>query len=124
MNKTRCIPALAAAAALVWLAGVGPAQAREIFWSFGIGFPPGMAFGAGNAYPVPVPGPDPLYMAPPPPMYALPPRIIYHAPPPVYYAPPQPMYFPPPPAYYLSPPVIYDGGPVHHHYGYGRPWIR
>jgi hypothetical protein len=75
----------------------GAAQARDVYWSLGVGAP-GVAVGVGNA---PVVYPQPVYVAPQP---------VYVRPRPVYA---------PPPVYYGSPRVVYRPAPVY--YDYGRP---
>jgi hypothetical protein len=75
-----------AAAAAAFLLGSGAAEAGNVHFGIGIGFP---LFG---------------YYAPPPVYYAPPP--VYYPPPPVYYSPP-PAYYPPPYSrnYYSPPPA-------------------
>lgn len=97
------------------LGAAGAAEARDVYWSLGVGLP-GVAVGVGNA---------PAY----PPVYA----VLVYAAPPVYMA-PQPVYGPPrsigarrvmyrpvgyygrPPVYHRPPAPYYRGG---RHYGPG-----
>ena len=89
----------------------GVAQARDVYWSVGVGSP-GVAVGVGNAPPPVYYEPAPVYVAPPPPP-------VYYAPPPAYYA-------PPPPVIYRPAPVYYDGyRPYRHHHLHRHPrWNR
>ena len=85
------------------LGAAGMAQARDVYWSVGVGAP-GVAVGVGNAPPV-VYAP-PVYYEPPP-VYVRP-RPVYYGPPPVYYGPPRgyyrhPGYYGPPRGYYGPP---------------------
>ena len=77
---------LIAAAGLLGAAGL--AQARDVYWSVGVGAP-GVSVGVGNA--APYYAPQPVYVSPPP---------VYVEPRPVYVAPPPPAYYGPPPGYY------------------------
>ena len=79
------------------LGAAGGAQARDVYWSVGVGVP-GVAVGVGA--PQPYYAPAPVYMPPPPVYYR--PRPVYVAPPPVVYG--------PPPGAYGPPPVYYGGG--------------
>ena len=115
---------VSAGLALVALAGVGMAQARDVNWSLGISSP-GVVVDMDNGRGVRV-LPAPVYLAPPPPP---PPRAVYYPAPaqPVYYAPPppRPVYYAPP--VYVAPPpgYYYRDEPRHHRHrhhdrGHGR----
>ena len=79
------------------LGAVGVAQARDVYWSVGVGSP-GVQVGVGNVPPAYY-GPAPVYVQPAPvyvrprpvyveqPYYYAPPRVVYR-PAPVYYGPP------------------------------------
>ena len=88
------------------LGAVGVAQARDVYWSVGVGAP-GVSVGVGNA--APYYAPQPVYVSPPP---------VYVEPRPVYVAPPPPAYYGPPPGYYRPPRVVYRPAPG---YYYGPP---
>ena len=85
------------------LGAVGVAQARDVYWSVGVGSP-GVAVGVGNVPPAYY-GPAPVYVQPAP---------VYVAPPPVYVR-PRPVYVEQP--YYAPPRVVYRPAPVY----YGPP---
>lgn len=93
----------AGALALGALGSAGMAQARDVYWSVGVGSP-GVAIGVGNA--------PPAYYAPP----------VYMQPAPVYVQ-PHPVYMQPP-AYYGPPrgyrPARYYYGPPGHHKHYKK----
>ena len=86
------------------LGAVGVAQARDVYWSVGVGSP-GVSVGVGNVPPAYY-GPAPVYVQPAP---------VYVAPRPVYVR-PRPVYVQPP-AYYAPPRVVYRPAPVY----YGPP---
>lgn len=86
------------------LGAVGVAQARDVYWSVGVGSP-GVWVGVGNVPPAYY-GPAPVYVQPAP---------VYVAPRPVYVR-PRPVYVQPP-AYYAPPRVVYRPAPVY----YGPP---
>ena len=103
-----------------WIAGAGMAlglvltsgvaQARDVYWSVGVGAP-GVGVNVGNG---------PGYYAPAPVYYA-PPPVVYAPPPPVYYRPPRPVYYAPAPV--VVEPYGYYRGPRHGHghgHGHGR----
>lgn len=102
------------ALALAAWGAVGAAQARDVYWSVGVGAP-GAAVVVGNA---------PVYVAPPvvvqAPRYYQP-APAYYAPEPVYYA-PRPVYYGPQPVYRMQAPPRWverghrHGGPRHDHY--------
>ncbi|MDO5291023.1 MAG: hypothetical protein Q4F13_15535 [Pseudomonadota bacterium] len=74
------------------LGAAGVAQARDVYWSVGVGGP-GVSVGFGNAPPVYV-APQPVYVTPPPVVVRPPRRPVYVAPAPVYYTPPPVVYQP------------------------------
>ncbi|MDO5694016.1 MAG: hypothetical protein Q4G70_16310 [Pseudomonadota bacterium] len=78
------------------LGTLGVAQARDVYWSVGVGSP-GLTVGVGNAPPVYY-GPAPVYVQPRP-VYVQP-RPVYVQPP-AYYAPPRVVY---------RPAAVYGGG--------------
>ena len=97
------------------LAAGGVAQAREVFWSVGVGSP-GVQVDLTNARPVYVP-PQPVYWLRPA-VIVQPQPVYYAAPQPVYYTPPQPVYYAQPqPVYYGQPQVIFAQRP--HDRGWG-----
>ena len=91
---TKMLRVLAAGLLAAGALGVaGVAQARDVYWSLGVGVP-GVAVGVGAPAPYYVPAP--VYEPPPPVYYQ--PRPVY-VPPPVVYGPP-PGAYRPPPGYY------------------------
>ncbi len=102
----------AGALALGALGSAGMAQARDVYWSVGVGSP-GVAIGVGNAPPAYYA--PPVYMQPAP-VYVQP-RPVYVQPHPVYMQPPA--YYGPPRGY--RPARYYYGPPGHHkHYKKSR----
>lgn len=84
------------------LGAAGTAQARDVYWSVGVGGP-GVSVGFGNTPPV-----SPVYVAPQP---------VFVTPPPVVVRPPRrPVHVMPAPVYYTPPPVVYHPG--HRYPGY------
>lgn len=122
MKIHRSVWRLAAVAAMAVSAlGVNSAaQAREVFWSVGVGSP-GVQFDVSNAPPV-------VYQRPivvvPQPVY-LPQPVVVYQPRQVYYGPPQVVYAPQP--YYVqsgwAPPGFRSGWGKRDHRGNGR-WNR
>lgn len=101
------------------LGTAGVAQARDVYWSVGVGAP-GVSVGVGNAPPVYY-GPPPVYVQPAP-VYVRP-RPVY-APRPVYYGPP-PVVYQPAPVYYYGPPGHYKPRKPkkpHRHHRHNRRW--
>lgn len=87
----------------------GMAQARDVYWSVGVGSP-GISVGVGNVPPVYY-APQPVYVQPAP---------VYVEPRPVYVAPP--VYYAPPRVRYRPAPVHYYGPPGH--YKHNKKWRK